>query len=389
VVGSTPSDVAEELALSPGEGVVLTAFQYRMMQRDIAAESSENRSVKKRPLRNDFRRIAVLAIAGLAEPNDDRAAETSGADAWAIAFSKTLANAKRSEQYALLEDAPESMGAHVKSRSRALLLVIDLYGFEPWDGERWVDKTRKSSLREAVAFLPPLREEDLDSVASEYRSVLRTLRRKAINWPRVLLLVGGGLGLGALTFGLAAPVIGAAVGSAVFGLSGAAATSAGLAALGGGSVAAGGLGMAGGTALLAGVGGAAGAGVAAAGGRWTGWTAGQVVADAIKLEVVTKLILLDAQGDDAKARKVVEGLHDRISMLSRQVLEMARTVDSLKRKLAEQKDVVARGEAAIAERDAEIARLKTELHNAKEQHQQVEFAKTALELVAGRIDDVL
>lgn len=71
----------------------------------------------------------------------------------------------------------------------------------------------------------------------------------------------GALGVGALcvvTGGLAAPAIGAAVGSSILGLSGAAATSAGLAALGGGSLAAGGLGMAGGTALIQAVAGGVG-----------------------------------------------------------------------------------------------------------------------------------
>lgn len=70
------------------------------------------------------------------------------------------------------------------------------------------------------------------------------------------------LGVGALciiTGGLAAPAIGAAVGSSVLGLSGAAATSAGLAAIGGGSLAAGGLGMAGGTAIISAVAGGVGA----------------------------------------------------------------------------------------------------------------------------------
>lgn len=70
------------------------------------------------------------------------------------------------------------------------------------------------------------------------------------------------LGAGALcvvTGGLAAPAIGAAVGSSVLGLSGAAATSAGLAAIGGGSLAAGGLGMAGGTAIISAVAGGVGA----------------------------------------------------------------------------------------------------------------------------------
>lgn len=71
----------------------------------------------------------------------------------------------------------------------------------------------------------------------------------------------GCLGVGALcvvTGGLAAPAIGAALGTSVLGLSGAAATSAGLAALGGGSLAAGGLGMAGGTALIQAVAGGVG-----------------------------------------------------------------------------------------------------------------------------------
>lgn len=65
------------------------------------------------------------------------------------------------------------------------------------------------------------------------------------------------------TGGLAAPAIGAVVGSSVLGLSGAAATSAGLAALGGGSLAVGGLGMAGGTALIQAV--AGGVGLVSAG----------------------------------------------------------------------------------------------------------------------------
>lgn len=71
----------------------------------------------------------------------------------------------------------------------------------------------------------------------------------------------GCIGAGALcvvTGGLAAPAIGAAVGSSVLGLSGAAATSAGLAAIGGGSLAAGGLGMAGGTAIISAVAGGVG-----------------------------------------------------------------------------------------------------------------------------------
>lgn len=66
---------------------------------------------------------------------------------------------------------------------------------------------------------------------------------------KVLACLGGGA-LCVVTGGLAAPAIGAAIGTTFMGLSGAAATSAGLAAIGGGSLAAGGLGMAGGTAII-------------------------------------------------------------------------------------------------------------------------------------------
>ena len=92
----------------------------------------------------------------------------------------------------------------------------------------------------------------------------------AWTWKKTALMAAGTVGgaaLIALTGGLAAPAIGAAIGSGL-GLSGAAATSAGLAALGGGALAAGGGGMAAGTSLIIGAGAAAGAaagGVAAAG----------------------------------------------------------------------------------------------------------------------------
>ncbi len=56
----------------------------------------------------------------------------------------------------------------------------------------------------------------------------------------------------------AAPAIGGAIGSTVFGLSGAAATSSGLAALGGGALAAGGAGMAGGAMVVGAIGGGLG-----------------------------------------------------------------------------------------------------------------------------------
>jgi uncharacterized membrane protein YebE (DUF533 family) len=89
--------------------------------------------------------------------------------------------------------------------------------------------------------------------------------------------VGGGAVLAA-TGGLAAPLIGGAIGTSLLGLSGAAATSAGLAFLGGGSLAAGGLGMAGGTAIVTAALGASGAGLAA-------WKANHLCGDIKEWEI--------------------------------------------------------------------------------------------------------
>ncbi|GEM_PF-6338485 len=63
------------------------------------------------------------------------------------------------------------------------------------------------------------------------------------------IVAGGALAVG-ITGGMAIPVIGGIIGTTLFGLTGAAATSSGLAAIAGGSLAAGGLGTAGGSAII-------------------------------------------------------------------------------------------------------------------------------------------
>lgn len=373
----TPDDVAAELALSPEEGLALTCFEYRMLQRDIAAESSDKKKAKKRPVRDEFRSASVNAVSKLAE--GDAAADLKP---WASEFIARFSLDSPSGRLSMLEEGHVELGKHLTRRSRALLLLIDLYGFDPWTDAHWVEKTRQATLTEVRQAIPSLRPEDLESIASEYKAVIRALKRESIRWGRVLLIAGGGVALGVLTAGLAAPIIGAAVGGALYGLSGAAATSAGLAALGGGSLAAGGLGMAGGTALIAGVGGVAGAGTATAGGKWTGWTAGQVVADAIKLQVVTRLVLIDAEGDDEKARKVVEGLHERIRGMAEQVANAADLVRSLREEISALKD-------ANEQKDAELEQLKAERKEAEEHLDELELAQSALELAADRIEGAL
>jgi hypothetical protein len=215
--------------------------------------------------------------------------------------------------------------------------------------------------------MPALRPGDLDAVTREYAAVMRALTRRNPRWGRVVAVSAAGLALGVVTMGAAAPAIGAVVGGTL-GLSGAAATSAGLAALGGGSVAAGGFGMAGGTALLAGLGALGGAGAAAAGSRISGWNAAQVVAEAVKLDVVTRLVIIDAEGDDAKARLVVEGLQARLD-------EVTATIA----RLAERQKALAADNTRLA---SENEQLRGELQAEREA---TETAEAALRIVIERI----
>ena len=133
---------------------------------------------------------------------------------------------------------------------------------------------------------------------------------------KVLLVLGAGAAC-VVTGGLAAPAIGAAVGSTVLGLSGAAATSAGLAALGGGALAAGGAGMAGGTLLIQAV--AGGVGVLGAG-------------------------IASNAADGAKAKKQNEELREELhrqnvdnATKQKVIIQLNKKVEELKKALAEEK----------------------------------------------------
>ena len=165
-----------------------------------------------------------------------------------------------------------------------------------------------------------------------------------------LLKVIGILGAGAAcvaTGGLAAPAVGAFVGSTFMGLSGAAATSAGLAALGGGSLAAGGLGMAGGTMVVQAV--AGGAGVLGA----------KLVGDQAELaqfrreQKELREDIQTRQQSDASKQKNIEVLTARIRRLEEKIAEL---------------------EAQLDRNDEEIRVLKEELNELLET---LEIAKAA------------
>jgi hypothetical protein len=327
--------VQQKLELSPDEDFVLTAWQYRMMQRDIAASKGKHLP-SKREIRSAFRTNAVAAL------------RQRNQEGWSPAVAVVVEEIAADGESANLE-ALESAGPQVSSvvarRSRALLLLIDLYGFEPWVEGKWDRTVRAETLAEAHSSLNPLHREDLQAVETAYKDAIKKLS-KASNWGKYALLAGAGLGLGVLTGGLAAPAIAGAYGALVLGYSGAVATSAGLAAIGGGSIAAGGLGMAGGAALITGFSGAAGAGVATLAGRAAGLSVARVAADAVRLHVVTQLVLRDVDGNEEAAKAVIVSLRERVTNLGKTVVALAERIETLRTQL----------ETKQAELDAERSR---------------------------------
>lgn len=341
----------QELRLDEGEIFVLAALQVLMLDRDLEAD-------KRTPsVKTEVREKVVSTASSMLEQLSPNAPD------WVLAFA-----ADQDSSAAAVDSAPHELGHNVTERSHAVSMLIELMLYRPWPDSKidWVSKVRSRSLREAAGSLPALRDNDLDIMEREYRVLMRRLRRASVKWGRVALVSAAGLGLGVVTAGWAAPFIGAAVGGAM-GLSGAAATSAGLAALGGGSLAAGGFGVAGGTALLTGLGGAAGASAAALGARLSPWSAGQVIVDAIELDLYTRMVLAD---DDEQARRVVETLHQRITDLGTVAAQLAERIQELS------KD--------NARLTAENKELRKRLEH---EYEDTRRAGTALEIVADRMED--
>ncbi|AII10370.1 hypothetical protein [Rhodococcus opacus] len=355
----SPSDGDAVGVLEWWESVALAAMQVSLMQSDIEATKSVKAGAVKEAVLGDavtsFHRV-------VAEDRPDR-------PDWLTPLLVDMDTQKDAAADRIAEHGrhlPRCFGL----RERSLLVLVDLILFDPWPAKTsWHTATHRAALEALVDEFPYLDRTDLDRMRDEHALLLRRLRRKSVHWGKVAVIGAAGLAAGVATGGWAAPVIGAAIGSAA-GLTGAAATSAGLATLGGGAIAAGGFGIAGGTALVTGIGGIAGAGAAAAGARWTPWTTGQVVADAMRLDLIARCVLIEAQNRDEKQRRVVQSLQERLEKV---VADGERLLDRIRE--------LSRENARLT---AENKELREEL---RKQHADVKRAEGALEVILERLPE--
>ena len=315
------SGIPAEFNLGSAELLVAMAFGLAMIADDIAVESSA--IVKQKKLHDQ--EAAVVGAFNLLRtlPAD--------APAWAKEFRDRVYPGMPEDVRTALVKGTAELGEQIQSRSRAMLVLVELFTFHPWTGStRWRLNARKQSLQRLSKDLPALGAEDFDAVEREFTELLRSVRRKTIRWGRIAAVGVAGLGVGAAAGFLAAPLIGAAIGG-TFGLYGAAATNAGLAYLGGGSLAAGGFGMFGGTVVVVGAGGLAGAGVGAAGARLTPLSWGEIVLEAIKADLITRLVIIHAENDDQKAKLVVEVLQQRLAAVAKRLEQLSDEIRNLRK----------------------------------------------------------
>lgn len=345
--GHYADEFLDELALTDDETMVLALLEYLMVERDVAAVTSPSTRPLKEAVRDRLADKVVATVLG-----------ATSEQAWHQTLVSNLAGVSAAEERAALVAAAPNAATSLGRRVGAMVGLVELHLFNPWpDGLVWSAPIRRRTLDEIATQVPALTPADNTRVQRELRIVARQLRRQLVNWGRVAAVGAAGLGLGALTGGVAAPLVGASIGAAS-GLSGAAATSAGLAALGGGSLAAGGFGIVGGTIFVTGLGAFAAGAAAAGGARATRWsTPGEIAHEALVAAVVTRLITLDQEHDEEKAKRVVMALQTRlddvtatIARLGDRIRELAEENDELRSKLEAQRD-----EAQIAETTLQIA----------------------------------
>lgn len=374
--------IAEEFTLSNDESLALTVAKLALMETDLEGDPDHEDRVVKRAVIRRYLELVTEQLGIPAVSNEGQDLDWAAARATAVAIA---ADVDPVQLPAGLRDALTPLGQDARryvitspdialaalrtidQRRRALVLMIELAAFHPWPGgTKWEPQVRTLGLTKFVdGMAAPVDHELMGEIDRRLKTAVRRLGRRELDKKKIAIIAVGGAAAGLLTGGLAAPLIGSAVGGAM-GLSGAAATSAGLALLGGGAVAAGGLGVAGGTAIVVGVIGASGAGVGAAGTWLKGARPTEVIVESAKLEVFFEYLLIREGRSDDLQRLVVERLQQQISVLVDEINDLTAIVsqqqgasvelDELRTRLTEETE-----KRQVLERTlAEIERLQGE-----------------------------
>lgn len=242
-----------------------------------------------------------------------------------------LPHAVRPAFYTIESDSFHSAVASLSQCSNPFvreLIVLELAAFEaywPINAEKkgWASKIgdlteiMPSLSKELVAYSLENASRQLglpDNKGALLRSELQSVNRSLSGyWQSVAIIAGVGAVGAALTFGIAAPFIGVAIGHTM-GLAGAAAIKAGLAAIGCGAIASGGMGIAGGTAVIVGGGALLGMGVGSSVAAMMN-PAGALI-QAVKIEVFLRCVVAEYKNAGQIVKDVLGQLETSITSMN-------------------------------------------------------------------------
>jgi hypothetical protein len=319
-------------ALDASAVSVLASMQMMLISADV--ENAKVAAQSESPL-SQLRRTGPTADRKAAWLLEWRETVQRGFDALPTVFSASSAGLSANEKPTIWADNSELAAAievlrAAESRWQAGLVLLELSTFDAYwpleengatsglalDEKIWEEQLTIASVR--LGFLPGKAKQIRHTVAAAHRALSGHWRNIAIG-----AIAGiAGLGIGALTAGIAAPFIGGSVGVAM-GLYGAAGVNAGLAAVGGGALAIGGFGMAGGSAIIVGGGAMLGLGVAGGGGYTIATMSGeQALLASAKLEAMFKEFILADPRDDAFIRQTLTAQSQAIQGVEQELISL-------------------------------------------------------------------
>jgi hypothetical protein len=274
-------------------------------------------------------RLAMMAADIAAEPSEskleikcrDRDAEVlraiaflqtvpSDAPARAVEFRNSIELRSRKQVYEAFCTAVDGFGAAIASRPRALMVFIDAVVFDPWSGKgNWKTAQREAQLSKIASCLPALEAHDLAAVQREHEASLRAVRLRSTQ------LAGS---TAKVLARLPEPV-------------GEALTSVGV---------------------------------------WVKSFDTDVIEFAVRADLMTRLVAMDAEHDEEKAKRVVQSLQERLAVVVEKqavLTEKLREMRSLNRLLS-----------------ADNRELRRQLQEERERAQVAEAAlRTALDHIFG------
>jgi hypothetical protein len=99
---------------------------------------------------------------------------------WARDFRQSTAAFARDQVRTAFCEAAESFGATIVSRPRAMMVLIDVVMFNPWSGScRWKTANREAQLTKVAGYLPPLEPRDLANIQREHGESVRAVKQRS------------------------------------------------------------------------------------------------------------------------------------------------------------------------------------------------------------------